>query len=98
MAERAANCHSKAGDWYAAAILYRDQTVPRLPERAAECFLLCRHWHEAAAVWAGLGAREQALAACVKGAVWDLGIRLVTNWMVRAKVKEKNPKSLAWIF
>lgn len=80
MFERAANCRIKACDWRSAAMLFRDQTVPREPSKAAECFERNCSWSDAAVTWAHIpGGLDRALEACCKGKDWAFGITLIKS-------------------
>ncbi|GAX84802.1 hypothetical protein CEUSTIGMA_g12223.t1 [Chlamydomonas eustigma] len=80
MFERAANCRVKGQDWLKAAHLFRDQTVPKRPRQAAQCFEHGGAWKDAAMTWVALGDRERAIKACGKGGEWDLGVSLLQSW------------------
>ncbi|GAX74067.1 hypothetical protein CEUSTIGMA_g1517.t1, partial [Chlamydomonas eustigma] len=80
MFERAANCRVKGQDWLKAAHLFRDQTEPKRPRQAAECFEQGGAWEDATMTWVALGDRDSALKACVCGREWDLGVSLLQSW------------------
>jgi hypothetical protein len=84
MFERAANCRVRAKDWLKAAHLFRDQTVPRRPAQAAQCFEQVGAWEDAAVTWVAHGDREKAIKACEKGREWDLGVNMLQSWSTAA--------------
>lgn len=76
--ERAANCREKAGEWAAAAMLFRDFVGQ--PRKAAECFERGGKLREAAAMWAELGEQVKALNACIKGYEWQMALQLLQSF------------------
>ncbi|GAX74081.1 hypothetical protein CEUSTIGMA_g1531.t1 [Chlamydomonas eustigma] len=80
MFERAANCCVKGQDWLKAAHLFRDQTEPKRPRQAAQCFEQGGAWKDAAMTWVALGDTERAIKACGNGGEWDLGVSLLQSW------------------
>ncbi|GAX84803.1 hypothetical protein CEUSTIGMA_g12224.t1 [Chlamydomonas eustigma] len=88
MFERAANCRVKGQDWLKAAHLFRDQTEPKRPRQAAECFEQGGAWEDATMTWVALGDRDSAIKACVCGREWDLGVSLLQSWSSTAACED----------
>ncbi|KAK9117954.1 hypothetical protein Scep_016047 [Stephania cephalantha] len=82
--ELAANCLIELREFEAAGKIYLEKCGDSRLEDAGDCFSLAGNWTLAAEVYARGKFFSKCLTACTKGKLFDVGLRFIKSWKVKA--------------
>ncbi|KAK9115671.1 hypothetical protein Sjap_014618 [Stephania japonica] len=82
--ELAANCLIELQEFEAAGKIYLEKCGDSRLEDAGDCFSLAGKWTLAAEVYARGKFISKCLTACTKGKLFDVGLRFIKAWKVKA--------------